>query len=152
MPGYKGHLAGGVITFFLVLLSISHLHAPFCKLIEWLIFALVGSLFPDIDTKSKGQKLFYWLLFPLFACLFICQLYNQLFVLSCISLLPMMVRHRGLFHKFWFIIILTTFFIAILSSLFPAYTSQILLDALFFCAGAFSHLWLDLGFRRMLRL
>lgn len=158
MSSYKGHLGGGVLAFvgLYYLLSCLHstssyAHPSFCKLVEWLTCTLLGALFPDIDIKSKGQKLFYWALFPLVVSLFICQRYTHLFVISSIALLPMMTRHRGLFHKLWFIMLITALFVILLTTWFPAYTKTILFDTLFFIVGVISHLWLDLGLRRMLR-
>jgi hypothetical protein len=62
MANYKGHLIGGAVAYS-IFLFVGRLHnMSFYTVLEWLLFSLAGALFPDIDTKSKGQKLFYWFL------------------------------------------------------------------------------------------
>jgi hypothetical protein len=152
MPGYKGHLTGGFILFLSLLLVVRHFYHPsICTIIEWLLCTLLGSLFPDIDVKSKGQKWFYWFLFLLFICLFVWRCYFILSLLGIISLLPMLVKHRGLFHKSWFILLLGAGVLILIAMTAPRYLSAATFDIFFFLVGALSHLWLDLGLRRMLR-
>jgi len=154
MPGYKGHLLGGAAAGGLLLSLLSCLRivhpTPLCG-IEWLLVCLAGSLFPDVDIKSKGQKLFYWILFGLFIYLYIRKKLMMLGLFSIIGILPMLVRHRGLFHKWWFIIGVPFLLAVLTSKYFPHYKNALFFDALFFVAGAFSHLLLDLGIKRTFR-
>ena len=62
MPNYKGHIAGGVITYLVVLYCIKYTNPSVHTVLQGLVFCLFGSLFPDVDVKSKGQKIFYYLL------------------------------------------------------------------------------------------
>ena len=58
MPGYKGHLAGGAIAGAAVLGGTvwSGLYAPsFTQMAVLGGLALLGALFPDVDTNSKSQ-------------------------------------------------------------------------------------------------
>jgi hypothetical protein len=104
MPNYKGHLFGGFVfgAGFVTLTGLGT--NSWLSLAEWFGFLLLGSLFPDIDTKSKGQKIFYvTLLFLMIYCLI--NKYTALFILlSFVGLAPLLVHHRGLFHNPWFII------------------------------------------------
>lgn len=152
MPGYKGHLAGGLITYACGLFLLSSFNPSFATMSEWLLCVLAGSLFPDVDIKSKGQKLLYRFLFILFFFLVITQRYQMLIFISILAVVPMIVRHRGLFHKLWFVTLLPFLFAFCITIYFPDYQSIILYDVLFFIAGAISHLWLDMGFARMLRV
>lgn len=152
MPGYKTHLSGGLIVFVCLLLVLNQYNPSPCTLLEWLAFTLAGSLFPDIDVKSKGQKWLYWFLFVLFICLFACKYYFVVSMLGIIALIPLLVNHRGLFHKPWFIVAVPASVVIAAYYTMPQYLTFVALDALFFCAGALSHLWLDLGLRRILRL
>jgi len=68
MPNYKGHLAGGVVTYCVVLCALVGTAPSFMTAGEWLLFTLAGALFPDIDIKSKGQKYFYYLVLPFLCC------------------------------------------------------------------------------------
>ncbi|MGC2310143.1 MAG: hypothetical protein WA432_00805 [Candidatus Babeliaceae bacterium] len=61
MPSYKGHLLGGLVVYSIALLFMATTLSWLTKG-EWLLCTLFGALFPDIDIKSKGQKLFYALL------------------------------------------------------------------------------------------
>lgn len=152
MPGYKGHLAGGAVTFSMVLVLVSRICNPtIFTMLEWLGLCLAGSLFPDIDIKSKGQKYFYWFVF--FIVLFLAheRRFYILVLVSLISIIPMLVKHRGLFHRAWFIIALPFLLWHLISMQFPAFRTMLFFDVVFFITGALSHLWLDMGLRRMLR-
>lgn len=153
MPGYRGHLSGGAVTFSILLLLVSRVCNPtFLTMVEWLGLCLAGSLFPDIDIKSKGQKYFYWVAFLIIIFLALKRRFDILVLVSLISIIPMLVRHRGLFHRAWFIIALPLLLWHLISMQFPAFRTMLLFDVIFFIAGALSHLWLDLGLRRMLRV
>ncbi|HEB41493.1 MAG TPA: hypothetical protein ENI08_00545 [Candidatus Dependentiae bacterium] len=155
MPGYKGHLIGGVAAFGITLLVSTKIFALDYSLVmaaEWLICALAGSLFPDIDVKSKGQKYFYWVVLALFIFCILWQKYKLLAGCSVIVVMPMLVRHRGIFHRLWFVILVPLAIWFFVSFYVPYIQQRMLLDTIFFIAGAISHLWLDLGIRRMLRL
>jgi len=151
MPGYKGHLVGGAISF-LILLAIFQNHvSSSLTYAEWLCASLCGCLFPDIDIKSKGQQLFYKLLLIITLGLLFLKKYMAGTLVCLFSFTPLMCRHRGLFHKAWFIIFLGFLFFAFMSISFPKYAHIVLYDIIFFVFGALSHLYLDLGWRRMWR-
>ena len=62
MPNYKTHLAGGLFAYLLSIYAVITLRTiSFALALEWLLFCLLGALFPDVDIKSKGQKIFYWI-------------------------------------------------------------------------------------------
>ena len=152
MPGYKGHLAGGAVTFSILLVLMSRICQPTSiAMAEWFGLCLAGSLFPDIDIKSKGQKYFYWFIFFILLFLAHKKRFDILVLVSLISIVPMLVKHRGLFHRTWFIIGMPLSMWYIISCQFPAYHTQLFCDVIFFIAGALSHLWLDMGIKRMLR-
>lgn len=152
MPGYRGHLVGGLVTFSILLVVVSRVCQPtVIAMAEWLGLCLAGCLFPDVDTKSKGQKYFYWSVF--FALIFLAykKCFDMLILVSLVSIIPMLVNHRGLFHRIWFLIGMPFALWYVLSFQCPAYSMHLLFDTIFFVAGALSHLWLDVGLRRMLR-
>jgi len=154
MPGYKGHLLGGIGAFGItiaLLLSVTMIKPTLLLSLQWLLCCLAGSLFPDVDTKSKGQKYFYWVLFILFIFLFINNEYYLMGVLSFIAVLPMLVPHRGLFHRLWFVVLFPALLSVGVNCYVPGCSDIIISNTLFFITGAISHLWLDLGFKRMIR-
>jgi membrane-bound metal-dependent hydrolase YbcI (DUF457 family) len=150
MPGYKGHLVGGCVAFGITLYVLRSV-SPGCAVMgEWLLCTLAGSLFPDIDVKSRGQNYFYKFLLVILAFLLLQGSIQLFIVLSILAFIPMLVRHRGLFHQLWFIISFPLFVVMVLSAYFPQYGTILLFDVFFFIVGAISHLWLDLGMRKMM--
>jgi hypothetical protein len=152
MPGYRKHLCGGIIAYFSLLLLCSGLNPTLSTAIEWLGFCLIGSLFPDIDIGSKGRYVFYRI-FLLFLLVFLLRNNTVgLCLIGVLMALPMFVRHRGLFHRWWLVIGLPFAVAWLCSCTFASCKDAFMLDALFFAAGALSHLYLDLGLRRMMRV
>jgi LexA-binding, inner membrane-associated putative hydrolase len=154
MPGYKGHLVGGCCTYGIILGTLHALNSDFnpsfSTLMLWLMISVAGALFPDIDTKSKGQKYFYWVLFW-FLMWRIIQFkkipsddcFNIVALTAIIALIPLLVPHRGITHQEWFIASIAGAAWVVLCRLFPCHASAIPLQLTFFVAGACSHIWLD---------
>jgi membrane-bound metal-dependent hydrolase YbcI (DUF457 family) len=150
MPNYKGHLVGGVVAYGFFLCLLYSFKPSFVTAAEWLLFTIAGALFPDIDIKSKGQKYFYYLVFILFLLLVFRQ---QLELMACFSFLiivPMLSRHRGVFHRFWFVVSMPLFVWMLIAAFKPSLSSPLFFNTLFFIIGALSHIFLDYGPRRML--
>jgi len=149
MPMYKEHLLGGFASGMIVLFFIANYVCcntiPVLTSLEWLLFALAGSLFPDVDIKSKGQKLFYWVIVTLILLSLFKGNLSLAIYLALFSILPMLVRHRGLFHCTWFIVIFPLVAAALASVYLPNYRYSLFYDASFFIAGALSHLLMDFG-------
>ena len=151
MSGYKGHLTGGVIAYAVLLLLLKNTQPTIISLLTWFLCALAGALFPDIDIKSKGQKYFYWILLCLILlCIFVNRL-DLVAIISVMSIVPLLVKHRGVTHRLWFIIFLPLAVWLAVSSSYPDVAHVLILNVIFFIAGAMSHLWLDFGFFRMIR-
>ncbi len=151
MPGYKGHVAGGLLIFFALFAATRSYVEPGTAV--WLfLFTLIGALFPDIDTKSKGQKWFYRILFLVLIVLLVLQQFIFFAVLALVLGLPLVVDHRGLFHRLWFIVTLAGVVVGLLDWYQIFFLRDALLPALFFIAGAASHLVLDVGLLQALHL
>jgi energy-converting hydrogenase Eha subunit A len=108
---------------------------------------VLGALFPDTDTDSKGQNLFYAALAVLDLALIIQRFYQWAAFLGFCSLLPAIGRHRGWTHTWWAMLIAPSPIVLlplllinapVLVSL-PLYAAAVL--------GYFSHLLLDRKFR-----
>ncbi len=153
MPNYKGHLFGGVSVFVVILLALTRFAAcpSYKTVLEWLFFCCAGALFPDVDTKSKGQKWYFRILFILLLYAFIKRNMAIVWFVTFSFVIPHIVIHRGIFHRIWFVIAIPLTIGLLLCAHFPTCQKIIWYDTLFFIIGAVSHLWLDLGFRRMLR-
>jgi len=149
MPGYKGHLAGGIIAFSILFFCLIGACSSYYTAAEWLLCTLAGALFPDIDVKSKGQKYFYYVVFGCLIVLVAQQRFQMLTCFSFIMITPMLVKHRGIFHSPSFLIIMPLIVWMIIAMVFPAITQRLFVDTIFFITGALSHLWLDFGTRQM---
>ncbi len=110
MPGYKGHIAGGFVAAAASTLLVSALpyrqFASYANLLHgWqtlagvFVVAMLFALFPDIDIKSEGQKLFYWAAFLLDAVLVWAKQMNAAAYLGFIAMLPLLSKHRGWTHS-----------------------------------------------------
>src|SRR5204862_7628496 len=122
----------------------------FARAGEWLFFTLAGSLFPDIDTKSKGQKYFYCAVLLFFIFLTVRKQFEMVTCCSFMIMTPLLVRHRGIFHNPLLVIMGPLCVWAIIHSLIPKVSHRFFLDTMFFIAGALSHIWLDLGTSQMI--
>ena len=143
MPSYRGHLIAGVLTYLGMLQIIKCVQPNPHVIFQGLLFCLLGSLFPDIDIKSKGQKVFYSLLL-MFLCYCLWMQHWYLFVvLSLLGIVPLLARHRGLFHEIWFLLCLTLCIIIWLQSCNKLCDILLLTNCSWFFVGCVSHVILD---------
>jgi hypothetical protein len=152
MPGYRGHLAGGCVVYTILLFAVHNTHPSLPLILGLFVATCAGALFPDIDIKSKGQKYFYWGMLVLlgwsiwrFKQLNTSGRFDVVAGLAIVALLPLLVRHRGITHQPWFIMVLSFGLWVMGIGFFPLHSSAIFLSLLFFVAGALSHIWLDKG-------
>lgn len=80
------------------------------------------------------------------------QKWLQASLLSILSCVPILSKHRGIFHNFWFIATLIALLLALIKYAYPCYYTLVYYDALFFMLGVFSHLLLDKGFLKTIKL
>lgn len=155
VPGYRQHLVGGLVAFSLLSTALTMSECVIIKnfipVIGWMMCSLAGSLFPDIDIKSKGQKYFYWIILGLLLYFTYYELFLPLAALSILSTTPMLVRHRGIFHNIWALFGGFAALSYVLMRCMPCHTDLILIHVFFFLGGVISHIWLDMGLIRMLR-
>ncbi len=110
MANYRGHVVGGGMAGVAVVGSLNYLPSGFLPttgqvLNDWqfslglLIVAVLFAIWPDIDTNSKAQNLFYSIGFVLNIFLIL----NGLFVLSALlgllAMTPIVGKHRGWTHS-----------------------------------------------------
>lgn len=110
MSGYRGHLAGGLAAAAVCTVLVSTLpyqqFAAYADLLQgWQVLAgvfvisMLFALFPDIDIKSKGQVLFYWMVFILDILLIWGRQITVAAYLGLIAMLPLLSKHRGWTHS-----------------------------------------------------
>lgn len=110
MPGYKGHIAGAIVCNGVyvgalvaapasVLASTHNLVSRTELTIGLFVIAILFGLFPDIDTNSKGQNIFYGL--ALIADIFL--IFNGRLeaaaYLGLAAMAPAIGHHRGWTHS-----------------------------------------------------
>lgn len=153
MPNYQKHLVGGCAVFAVMMYANTKLkilpNLPSLQL-QALAACLIGSLFPDIDTKSKIQKLIYFTILIIATNLLMTGQQFWACVLVMGSLLPLIASHRGLFHRLWFVVMCIGIGNLMCYLNQPVWVNNCLSLSVFFIAGVISHLWLDLGWRRIL--
>ncbi len=154
MANYKGHIAGGLVVGVVYSLAMTAVPveylAEYAKLLDdWqalaavFVIAMLFALFPDVDTNSKAQDIFFWLIFIVDVLL----IWNGYFVaaafLGLIAMLPILTHHRGWTHAKWAMIVVPLPIVLV-----PLLYSEKLLPIAVVYYGAavtgyFSHLLLD---------
>ena len=90
----------------------------FLQIIGCFVIAVLFGLWPDVDIKSKSQKIFYSVLFVLNVVLIVfLQKYLESALLGLFAMLPIMSKHRGWTHAKITMILLPGVFLLI-----PIYT------------------------------
>jgi len=143
MPSYRVHLIGGLVTYLAILQTIKHMNISGFVVAQGLLFCLLGALFPDIDVKSKGQKVFYSILFGLLIWILYKKMYCLFVVMSFLGIIPILVRHRGIFHHIWFLFSMAVLMSWAAKSWCGPLEQTMLYNSWFFFAGTVSHVVLD---------
>lgn len=151
MPDYRGHLAGGL--FFGVMGLVGAI------LLGWLVFdplqasgligfCLLGALFPDVDTNSKGQNLYYAVFTVVDLVLILRGLYVWAAWFGLFSMLPAVGSHRGWTHTWWAMLLVPVPILAVPFFMqMPDAVREFIPFYAAFVVGYFSHLILDGKFK-----
>ncbi|QGY41325.1 hypothetical protein GM415_14715 [Pseudodesulfovibrio cashew] len=151
MPGYQGHLLGGL--FFAVMGLVG------AVLLGWFVFdpltaagligfCLLGALFPDVDTDSKGQNLYYSVFAMVDLGLIIQKQYIWSAWLGLFAMLPAIGSHRGWTHTWWAMLVVPLPILLVPAAMLGFPQANIFVPYyVAFATGYFSHLLLDGEFR-----
>jgi hypothetical protein len=110
MPGYRGHIAGGVtagslyatlvgFTFANSLTEDRQFLAQPQVLVAAIVVAVLFALWPDVDTNSKGQDIFYGLAFAADIALILTDRFAAAALLGLFAMTPILGKHRGWTHS-----------------------------------------------------
>jgi len=155
MPGYKTHISGAIYMWSIALMVIVLVQAlsntgffTWYHGLEWLLAALVGGQFPDVDIKSKAQQRLYAVVIFMGVIMFgVSYIFNYsyytLAVMLLISLLPLVFNHKRIMHSWLVITGLVVVVYGVTYYYYPFLVAFMWYDLLFFWLGAMSHLWLD---------
>ncbi len=112
VAGYRGHLAGAAVFFGVYLAglalvySVDQAYRQFSDVelvaypVALLGLCLMFGLWPDVDTNSKGQNLFYLLFFVVDVVLIATRRFEQAAYLGLFCILPALGKHRGWTHTY----------------------------------------------------
>lgn len=158
MANYKGHVVGGIVASAIyagaiMLVPLPQLHAAASLTQEWQIFVaivVIGALFgifPDVDTNSKAQDIFFGIAFPLDIILIASKNLAAAAYLGLVAMLPIIGHHRGWTHKKWAMVAvplpilivpylyqqqMQSLFLVLYGAAVIGYASHLLLDGLLF--------------------
>lgn len=101
MSLYKGHIAGGIFAFILYIaaLVLFFSYKPDYETLIWFGLCILGSIWPDIDTSSLAQKIFYGFFLLLDGVFILAGEYKKAAILGFFALLPIIGKHRGWTHS-----------------------------------------------------
>lgn len=155
MAGYRGHIAGATVFFIgylgllIYLYSMNQAYQQFSTLELWgypvamFALALMFGLWPDVDTNSKGQDIFYAIFLVADLFLIATRHFEEAAYLGLFALLPVVSRHRGWTHSWWAMLLIPSPLLVLPYVQFP---DRPLAGLPFYGAavvGYFSHLVLD---------
>jgi len=146
MSSGKGHIVGGFVFLWLFLTVLSnYFFVP--SAMEIVIFAAIAIMFalwPDVDIKSIGQKLFYTIFFVTDVVLiFYFKELETAAYFGMLIILPILAKHRGWTHWRSTAILLPA---PLMLAPMYMYGGTLLEGAPYYCAavtGYFSHLFFD---------
>jgi hypothetical protein len=163
MAGYKGHIAGavGINSVYILTLSFlpinifAHTGGLFAQwqfIAALFIVAMLFGLWPDIDTNSKGQDIFFSLAFICNVLLILNGYLEASAYLGLMAMTPIIGKHRGWTHSKIAMLVIP----APLVIVSYIYRPQMLPTALIIygaaVAGYFSHLLLDGLITKLIRV
>jgi membrane-bound metal-dependent hydrolase YbcI (DUF457 family) len=154
MANYKGHIIGGVGACAAYVGAMSLVENDWLQrtsgiLGDWqmtaglFIVAILFALWPDVDTNSKGQDIFYGLGLIALITLIMTNRFEAAAYLGLLAMLPIVGKHRGWTHSFPAMVLVPLPIVLV-----PYLQSSTLVDTavIFYgaaVAGYFSHLLLD---------
>ncbi|HSH18502.1 MAG TPA: metal-dependent hydrolase [Candidatus Saccharimonadales bacterium] len=154
MPGYKGHITGAIAcnaayvgavtaTPSSLLNSTHNMVSDLQLLIGLFVIAVLFGLFPDIDTNSKGQNIFYGVALAADIMLILDGRMEAAAFLGLLAMLPVVGKHRGWTHSKPAMLLIPAPIVVI-----PYFYNPAILDTALLIYGAavtgyFSHLLFD---------
>ncbi len=153
MAGYRGHTAGGIVLG-LAYVATVFIASPISRtsmgrLDPWqlacvlIVVSVLFALWPDIDTNSKGQDIFYGAAFSLDVALIALGYLEAAAYFGLLAMTPIVGKHRGWTHSrvAMFLIPLPILLVTVLYKPSALNLALLVYGAAF--VGYFSHLLLD---------
>ncbi|HEY9712463.1 MAG TPA: metal-dependent hydrolase [Chroococcales cyanobacterium] len=110
MAGYKGHLVGAAASNAVYVGALKTVHSQWLQqnaglLSDWqlivglFVIAMLFGLWPDVDTNSKGQNIFFGLAFIADILLIVTGRVEAAAYLGLLAMTPIIGKHRGWTHS-----------------------------------------------------
>jgi hypothetical protein len=162
MSGYKGHIAGALVVNVAYVGAVKALPLPVADrsgimlddwqlLIGLFVIAVLFGLWPDVDTNSMGQNIFFGLAFVADIVLIATGKFEPAAYLGLLAMTPIVGKHRGWTHsKLAMILVpLPIVLVPYIHNHHVLHLSLLIYGAA--VAGYFSHLLLDGLITRFIR-
>lgn len=154
MPGYKGHIAGAVVANSVYVAAVklaptNVLDRSGIALDDWqlliglFVIAVLFGLWPDVDTNSIGQNIFFGLAFVADIILIATGKFEAAAYLGLLAMTPIVGKHRGWTHSKLAMVLVPLPIVLVPYLHSQSILSQSLLIYGAAVAGYFSHLLLD---------
>jgi len=165
MAGYKGHIGGATLFCFIYVVVLLYVFSidvfvyQGAMLENWqfvaalFILAILFGLWPDVDTNSKGQDIFYFYggIFLLDVLLLATGQLEAAAYVGLLALLPILGKHRGWTHHPLSMVLVP---LPILAVPYLYHESNLAPAAIYYGAavvGYFSHLYFDGLIRKLFK-
>ncbi|WP_031484354.1 metal-dependent hydrolase [Maridesulfovibrio frigidus] len=149
MPGYKVHIGGSIVAGLLVLLMLVNVGWYIIEpqqLTVLIVLSILGALFPDIDTDSKGKRIYYSGMLILSLTLIYFKEFQWAAYLGVLAMLPGVSAHRGWTHTWWAMLLVPMPMLLLPYYVYGQPFPTLLPYYVAFVTGYFSHLLLDKEF------
>lgn len=162
MPGYKGHIVGAAAASAVYVGGLSAVRPDLIAdtaniLTEWqmvaglFVIAMLFGLWPDIDTNSKGQDIFFGLAFVCDILLITSGHITAAAFLGLLAMTPIIGKHRGWTHGKIAMILVPAPILLVVYAYKPELLNVAVLIYGAAVTGYFSHLLLDGKITRLIR-
>ena len=166
MAGYRGHIAGASVFYAVYLAVLALIYAVDAAYTQFTLVELIAypvvlfglclmfGLWPDVDTNSVGQDIFYTVFFLVDVVLIATRHFEEAAYLGLFAILPVLGKHRGWTHTWWAMLLIPAPLLILPYIFFP---ERPLWGLPFYGAaviGYFSHLFMDgliISFKRKRR-
>ncbi|WP_291327707.1 metal-dependent hydrolase [Desulfovibrio sp. UCD-KL4C] len=146
MPGYRIHISGSIVAGLLVLLLLVNIGVYIVEpqqVAVLTVLCVLGALFPDIDTDSKGKRIFYSGMLLLSLSLIYFKEFQWAAYLGILAMLPGVSAHRGWTHTWWAMLVVPMPMLVLPYYIYGQPFPTLLPYYVAFVTGYFSHLLLD---------
>lgn len=163
MPGYKGHIGGAVAVNTVFVGALSAAPQPILDNTNYIlsdtqlltglfVVAILFGLFPDVDTNSKGQDLFFAIALIADILLILDGRMEAAAYLGLLAMAPIVGKHRGWTHSKLAMLLVPLPIIIVPYLYNPSLWDTAILVYGAAVAGYFSHLLLDGKITRLVRI